>query len=444
IKLGDVRSFGVAPRREEFAGSEVSGTEMPDYKCIYSELQDVIKAEYKLFEVPYLAVDNDDYVAGAGFCCDDANPQLKSIPVGGDTYENLQYYYHPDHLGSASYITNLDGEVVQHIEYVPFGEVFLEERNNTWNTPFLFNGKEYDSETGLYYYGARYYNPRIGLWYGVDPLNEERYGFSPYQYCQNNPVMLTDPTGMLDDWVGTNNEDGTTSWSWNDYITSEEQAKAAGYDDYKAPGAIIDNAKINETSGTDGKTSVYLGNSAADVSFTWPNSTVTPFQVGTEWLSGKGPRRRDFTNGDNFTELLKTHIHVAETKNIILGEIANGAEVGKTGSAPYSLGGIQGVGKYVKDYSTLLTAGQTGNLAVTYLGSYSLGWKITGINDGSATVLFTINNISTMQSASRPPVVGYWPTWQQTVGKTINSYFSTGWGSKTSQSFNWTETISIK
>ena len=42
----------------------------------------------------------------------------------------MQFYYHPDHLGGSSYITNLDGEVVQHIEYVPFGEVFVEGRNN--------------------------------------------------------------------------------------------------------------------------------------------------------------------------------------------------------------------------------------------------------------------------------------------------------------------------
>ncbi len=42
----------------------------------------------------------------------------------------MQFYYHPDHLGSSSYVPNLDGEVVQHIEYVPFGEVFVEGRNN--------------------------------------------------------------------------------------------------------------------------------------------------------------------------------------------------------------------------------------------------------------------------------------------------------------------------
>ena len=59
----------------------------------------------------------------------------------GDAYEEMQIYYHPDHLGSSSYITNLDGEVVQNIEYVPFGEVSVEERNNIWNTPYLFNAK---------------------------------------------------------------------------------------------------------------------------------------------------------------------------------------------------------------------------------------------------------------------------------------------------------------
>jgi len=89
---------------------------------------------------------------------------LPSLAQGfkeNDDYGKMQFYYHPDHLGSSSYITNLDGEVAHHIEYVPFGEVFIEERNNTWNTPYLFNAKELDEETGMYYYGARYYEPRV-------------------------------------------------------------------------------------------------------------------------------------------------------------------------------------------------------------------------------------------------------------------------------------------
>ncbi len=186
---------GVDPRREQYAGEDVAGVEIPDYKTKYEALQNVIKDNYQLFEVDYYGVDNDNYVDGEGFCCEPKAQakNARSLPTENVDYEKLQYYYHPDHLGSASYITNLDGEVVQHIEYVPFGEVFLEERNNTWNTPFLFNGKELDEETGLYYYGARYYNPRISLWYGVDPMAEKT--MTPYAYCYNSPVRLVDPNG---------------------------------------------------------------------------------------------------------------------------------------------------------------------------------------------------------------------------------------------------------
>ncbi|MFY1047875.1 RHS repeat-associated core domain-containing protein, partial [Chryseobacterium sp. GP-SGM7] len=81
--------------------------------------------------------------------------------------------------------------------------------------PYKFNAKELDSETGLYYYGARYYNPRISVWYGVDPLaiynpvmETEFYGdgqhnggiynsgnLNPYIYCYQSPVKYIDPNG---------------------------------------------------------------------------------------------------------------------------------------------------------------------------------------------------------------------------------------------------------
>ena len=73
--------------------------------------------------------------------------------------------------------------------------VFVEERNGTWNTPYLFNGKELDEETGLYYYGARYLNPTNGMWLSVDPLWEKNIDASPYSYCHGNPVKLIDPDG---------------------------------------------------------------------------------------------------------------------------------------------------------------------------------------------------------------------------------------------------------
>ena len=156
--------------------------------------------------MPYNGMDNDDYVDGEGFCCDDGTIEAAMAQANapednfqeGDAYENLQFYYHTDHLGSSSYITNLDGEVVQHIEYVPFGEVFIEERNNIWNTPYLFNAKEFDEETGLYYYGARYYDPRLSLWMSGDPLGEKNPHLSPYNFVSNNPLNRIDPLGLTD------------------------------------------------------------------------------------------------------------------------------------------------------------------------------------------------------------------------------------------------------
>ena len=65
-----------------------------------------------------------------------------------------------------------------------------------FDSPYRFNGKELDEETGLYYYGARYYNPTVSVWLGVDPLAKKFPHQSPYVFTDNNPVMLWDPTGM--------------------------------------------------------------------------------------------------------------------------------------------------------------------------------------------------------------------------------------------------------
>jgi RHS repeat-associated protein len=125
------------------------------------------------------------------------------LPGGGSDslstgkIERLLFFYHPDHLGSSSSITDASGEVYQHVQYFPFGETFVEERTGTRYTPYLYNGKELDEETGLYYYGARYYDPRMGMFYGVDVLAEKIPAWSPYSYTLNNPVRYIDPDGRL-------------------------------------------------------------------------------------------------------------------------------------------------------------------------------------------------------------------------------------------------------
>ncbi len=98
-------------------------------------------------------------------------------------------------LSSTTAITDANGSLSQHVLYFAYGETFVDEHRNSTNSPYLFNGKEYDEETGRYYYGARYYDPRVSLWIGVDPMAGKYPGVSPYCYTFNNPVKFIDPDG---------------------------------------------------------------------------------------------------------------------------------------------------------------------------------------------------------------------------------------------------------
>ncbi len=119
----------------------------------------------------------------------------------GHARELYEYYYHPDHLGSTGFITDALGEVHQHMEYMPYGEIFVEESRNIDRSSYLFNGKELDEETGLYYYGARYYEPQISRWLSVDAMAEKYPGWSPFNYTLNNPINLVDPDGKEPKWT---------------------------------------------------------------------------------------------------------------------------------------------------------------------------------------------------------------------------------------------------
>ena len=114
---------------------------------------------------------------------------------GMSQQERDVFYYHSDHLGSTSYITDKDGNATQFVSYKPYGEALVDEHNTSYEQPWKFNGKELDSETGLYYYGTRYYEPTLALWYGVDALAEKYTNVGGYVYCAGNPMRLVDVDG---------------------------------------------------------------------------------------------------------------------------------------------------------------------------------------------------------------------------------------------------------
>ncbi len=121
--------------------------------------------------------------------------ELKPAHNAESDPENDQYFYHPDHLGSSSYITDLYGNGIQHLQYLPFGENFVDQQTGVWNTPYKFSGKEKDDETGYSYFGARYYDSDLSVWLSVDPMAGKYPSLSPYAYCAGNPLIFMDPDG---------------------------------------------------------------------------------------------------------------------------------------------------------------------------------------------------------------------------------------------------------
>lgn len=115
---------------------------------------------------------------------------------------------------------------------------------------------------------------------------------------------------------------------------------------------------------------------------------------------------------------------------------AKSGELKPKGRDPYSVGGLIGIPLYFHDYSNLLTGGNTGNLAVTFLGSYGLSYEV---NDEILTM--TITNNSTISSATHPPVLGYTQWWRQNIEPTLNRQFESGPLSKTSQTIILHENI---
>jgi RHS repeat-associated protein len=120
----------------------------------------------------------------------------------GTTIERL--YYVKDHpprragLGSTrvtiSGTNTANNNIIFASDYYPFGETLREYTTGT--NKYKFTEKERDAESSYDYFGARYYNNKLGVWLSADPLADKYPGFNPFNYCVNNPLRLVDPVGM--------------------------------------------------------------------------------------------------------------------------------------------------------------------------------------------------------------------------------------------------------
>ena len=144
---------------------------------------------------------------------DNAQPGYGYVPTDTTNIEEI-FFYHSDHLGSTSYVTDAKANITQFDAYLPYGELLVDEHSSSEDMPYKFNGKELDEETGLYYYGARYMDPKISMWLGVDPLVEKYPSVNGYCYTFSDPIGFIDPSGQ--EGEGT----GNTSWWGKNNMTT--------------------------------------------------------------------------------------------------------------------------------------------------------------------------------------------------------------------------------
>ena len=130
--------------------------------------------------------------------------QLSRIATGeGMIYPSMkngnqifQYqYYLPDHLGNVRVLFNDRGDTLQNTDYYPYG-LAITNKSLFGGQRYLYNGKEVQTETNEYDFGARFYDPSTGRWHTMDPMHQFN---SPYNYVGGNPMNMIDPNGM---WAG--------------------------------------------------------------------------------------------------------------------------------------------------------------------------------------------------------------------------------------------------
>ncbi|WP_211219581.1 SpvB/TcaC N-terminal domain-containing protein [Flavobacterium subsaxonicum] len=219
---------------------------------------------------------------------------------------NSIYFFHPDHLGTSSFLSDANGRPYQYFVNLPFGETMAEQHglSEDYESPYKFNGKELDDETGLYYYGARYYDPKSSIWLSVDPLAESQSNKTPYHYCSNNPINRTDPTGMID---GEYEKDENGKWQ-----KISTKGDEIGVDFYHTNTYDENGNQITYVTDRKGNWNT-IKNGRETLSGNQRGNNINWKDITEEWLSGTGPERSIFEGSHSSIKDLQFFYKLGDT-----------------------------------------------------------------------------------------------------------------------------------
>jgi RHS repeat-associated protein len=115
------------------------------------------------------------------------------------TRGSASYFYHQDGLGTVTELTDGSGTTAKSYAYDSWGNILAQ--TGTVENPYTYTGREFDAETGLYYYRERYYDPQTGRFLQKDPIGLRGGDFTLYAYVGNDPIDRIDPYGLYLTWV---------------------------------------------------------------------------------------------------------------------------------------------------------------------------------------------------------------------------------------------------
>ncbi len=319
-----------------------------------------------------------------------------------------------------------------------------------------------EASTGLVYLNARYYDPEASRFVSPDPLLKpmDPRTLDAYRYADNNPITYTDATGLSPcSGLPGGAEAACLKMYYNGMKSMGVTAPPKG----KTTSTVISAQTAQRKAFV---AAVAQDDNVFGLHYPTEFDDTSAQTVLDEFFSGQGPRSHSFMPGTPFSNGMKdswwyatrtgggifgestwqSNIrakYAAGTLTIGFDESAREAGTGKGYYySTYSYSGFRGVGKYMRDAQDYALSG---NLPPFMVGSHRSRFIVESVNDVNKTAdIFVVGwNQTDAESGTRPPVVGYLPGYDETVGKEVNRVANAAGITPVRQYFYFTETIQL-